>query len=241
MKTRTPPISASHPSSFVFAPRQRGVVLLVSLLFLIVLTLLGVAASRMVTSEERQSRYLREYNTAFQASEAAMRDARDDIDGILATGVKKVVPRIDGNKGFFPDCSYGLCQYDPSDDPTKLPWKDEAKWLKAVAYGTYSLRSPLPSSAVVGSDAGKGKNEDEVVVARYNDTTEKSAVTGVWQQPAYLVEAIPDNRPGTNSVEFGRKSPPVIYRLTARGYGADPNSRASTQEIYISPISAGGF
>jgi type IV pilus assembly protein PilX len=241
MKTRTQLTSLSRASSLGYARRQRGVVLLVSLLFLIVLTLLGVAASRMVTSEERQSRYLREYNTAFQASEAAMRDARDDIDGILATGVKKVVPRIDGAKGFFADCSYGLCQYDPSDDPTKLPWKNEARWLKAVAYGTYSLRSPLPSSAVVGSNAGKGKNEDEVDVARFNDATEKSSVTGVWQQPAYLVEAIPDNRPGTNSVEFGKKNPPVIYRLTARGFGADPNSRASTQEIYISPIAAGGF
>ena len=52
--------------------RQGGVVLLVSLLFLIVLTLLGVAASRMVTGEEKMSRYLREYNTAFQAAESAM-------------------------------------------------------------------------------------------------------------------------------------------------------------------------
>ena len=73
-------------SSLQLPSRQRGVVLLVSLLFLVVLTLLGVAASRMVIGEEKMSRYLREYNTAFQAAESAMRDAHDDIDGIFADG-----------------------------------------------------------------------------------------------------------------------------------------------------------
>lgn len=241
MNTRSP--HSSRLSLLVRPPAsgQRGVVLLVSLLFLIVLTLLGVAASRMVTSEERQSRYLREYNTAFQASESAMRDARDDIDGILATNVKKVVPRIEGLKGFTADCSYGLCSYDRSE--TTWPWKDETKWGKAVTYGTYSLRSPLPKSAVVGTKPGDAKNEDEATVDRYNKITDAatSSVTGVWQQPAYLIEGIRDDRPGTSSVQFGGKSPPTIYRITARGYGADPNSRAAVQEIYVSAIAAGGF
>jgi type IV pilus assembly protein PilX len=217
--------------------QQRGVVLVIALLFLIVLTLLGVGASRMVTSEERQSRYLREYNTAFQASEAAMRDARDDIDGAFAVGGKKN-SRIQGASGFAVDCSYGLCLYDKSE--TNPPWKVAANWLKATPYGTYSRRSPLPQSSG-GALAASAKDEDENSVSRYSDLAPPSAVNGVWEQPRYLIEAVTDNRPGTGSVTFGTKTPPVLYRITSRGIGADPNSRATVQEIYSSPVAAGGF
>ena len=213
--------------------RQRGVVLLVSLLFLIVLTLLGVAASRMVTGEEKMSRYLREYNTAFQAAESAMRDAHDDIDGYFANGATNG-SRLNSDTLFFADCSFGQCLFDPAE--TAPPWMDEAKWANAAVLGTYTQRSPLPKSGVVGSDASTTSKDGQTenAVARFGAaTTSTSMVTGVWKQPAYLVESIPDMRPGANSVVAG-VNPPPIYRITARGYGADPNSRAMVQEIYTS-------
>lgn len=210
--------------------RQQGVVLLVSLLFLIVLTLLGVAASRMVTGEEKMSRYLREYNVAFQAAEAAMRDARDDIDGILATG-GTYATRFDAKTTYFADCSFGQCLRDLSE--LTPPWQDETKWANAAVYGTYSRRSALPKSGSVGADASTtAKDENEVAVARFDAGTATSTVTGVWKQPAYLVEAFKDDRAGANSVVVGSSAVPVLYRITARGYGADPNSVAMVQEIY---------
>jgi len=216
--------------------RQGGVVLLVSLLFLIVLTLLGVAASRMVMGEEKMSRYLREYNTAFQAAESAMRDARDDVDGFLVTG-GTYQSRLNGDTTFFADCSFGQCLFNPAE--TSPPWMDEAKWANAAAYGAYSRRSPLPKAGVIGTNADTtSKDGDENTVTRFDaGSTSTSTVTGVWRQPAYLVELIPDYRPGANSVEVG-KNPPPLYRITARGYGADPNSRAMVQEIYTSPINS---
>jgi type IV pilus assembly protein PilX len=220
--------------------RQRGVVLLVSLLFLIVLTLLGVAASRMVTSEERQSRYLREYNTAFQASEAAMRDARDDIDGILATGASNPSPRITSKAYFSPTCDYGLCQYDQTE--AVRPWTVDANWAKAINYGTYSLRSPLPKSQ--GGDAavtGKDKFENDVDrVDLATNGTRSSSVTGVWKQPSYLIEAIRSYKAGT-SEDVTEKTFAQTYRVTARGYGADPNSRATVQEIVCNPAACAGL
>jgi type IV pilus assembly protein PilX len=234
MITRPLPQSLTRPYLSLLAAQQRGVVLLVSLLFLIVLTLIGVAASRMVTSEERQSRYLREFNTAFQASESAMRDARDDIDGILATGVKIAKPRIDLNSTFDPNCKYGLCDYVPAGQP----WTVEANWANAIPYGTYSLRSPLPASAVVGTAAGTGKDADENTVARFSTTTSTSAVTGVWQQPAYLIESIPTLK---GSSVWGQSNVPKTYRVTARGFGADPNSRAMVQEIVCNPAACAGL
>jgi type IV pilus assembly protein PilX len=224
-----------QPASVPRLPsRQRGVVLLVSLLFLIVLTLLGVSASRMVTGEEKMSRYLREYNTAFQAAESAMRDARDDVDGRYVAG-GRFTSRFNAKASYFADCSFGQCQFDPTE--TAPPWMDETKWANATDYGTYSKRSPLPKSASVGTNAAGARDENEGAAVRFDAGTASSAVTGVWKQPAYLVESIPDQRPGANSVVFG-KVPPPLYRITARGYGADPNSRAMIQEVYTSSVAA---
>ena len=226
--------------SAIAASQQRGVVLLVSLLFLVVLTLLGIAASRMVTSEERQSRYLREYNTAFQAAEAALRDARDDIDGLLATNVLRTAqPRITSKTSFFTDCKYGLCEYDSS-EVTRIKM-DDARWTNATIYGTYTLRSPLPASAVVGVAAAGGKDSSENALTRVdNNNTRASAVTGVWQQPQYVIENIPTHKSG-QSESVNESSIPLTYRVTARGYGADPNSRAMVQEIVCNPAACAGL
>src|SRR5476649_2574207 len=58
---------------------QRGAVLIMALMFLTLLTLLGVSAMTNSTSEEKMARATRDYNTAFQAAEAAMRDAENDL------------------------------------------------------------------------------------------------------------------------------------------------------------------
>jgi type IV pilus assembly protein PilX len=232
------PFHASSPKQVLHTSvkKQRGVVLLVSLLFLIVLTLLGVAASRIVTSEERQSRYLREYNTAFQASESAMRDARDDIDGILATG--RIIPdsRLYGLLP-TPDCQTGFCTYDEAG--TAPPWRNEANWANATPYGTYSLRSPLPQSAVVGIAASQGRDEFDNDTARFSAGTATSAVTGVFQQPAYLIEPVRLFK--LTSEKTAQKTPAVTYRVTARGFGADPNTRAMVQEIVCNKAACAGL
>ena len=233
------PTHSLSQQSFMPLPlsRQRGVVLLVSLLFLIVLTLLGVAASRMVTSEERQSRYLREYNTAFQATESALRDMRDDIDNLWANGQSNTNPyqRFTNQTQFFADCRYGQCQYDPL--AAIPPWKIESNWANATPFGTYTRRSPLPLSNG-GNAALQSQDYNENLIDRVSTGTETTNVTGVFQQPQAMVEPIPLKK---NDESFPPKSSPTAYRITARGFGADPNSRAMAQEIYCNPAACAGF
>lgn len=80
--------------------RQRGAALLTGLIFMVILTLLGITAARMAGLEERMSGNLRDRTLAMQAAEMALRDAEQDI---LTSG------RISGLTNFVALCTNGLC------------------------------------------------------------------------------------------------------------------------------------
>lgn len=80
--------------------RQGGAALIVSLLFLVMLTLIGVSAMTTTTLEEKMAGNARDYNVALQAGEAALKDAWLDINSA----------RISGMAGFAVSCSNGLCE-----------------------------------------------------------------------------------------------------------------------------------
>lgn len=60
--------------------RQRGSVLFVSLILLVVLTLIGVTAARMQTVEERMAQNDDNYQLALTSAEATARDIEDRIE-----------------------------------------------------------------------------------------------------------------------------------------------------------------
>lgn len=79
---------------------QHGAALLTGLIFMVILTLLGIAAARMAGLEERMSGNLRDRSMAMQAAEMALRDAEQDI---ITSG------RVSGLTDFVPACTDGLC------------------------------------------------------------------------------------------------------------------------------------
>ena len=69
---------------------QNGAVLIISLLFLIILTVIGLASVRSTTLQERMAFNTREQNLAFQAAEAAMQDAELWLDSLRGTGAPPI-------------------------------------------------------------------------------------------------------------------------------------------------------
>jgi type IV pilus assembly protein PilX len=63
---------------------QKGAVLVVSLLLLLVMTLLGLTAMQMTRMEERMAGNLSDRNLAFQGAEAGLRDAEDWVRVLTA-------------------------------------------------------------------------------------------------------------------------------------------------------------
>jgi type IV pilus assembly protein PilX len=63
--------------------RQQGIALIMGLMFLVVLTLLGMAAMRGTILEERMAGNARDRDLAFQSAEAALRAAEQQITGAV--------------------------------------------------------------------------------------------------------------------------------------------------------------
>lgn len=83
---------------------QNGSALIISLLFLLILTILGVAGIQTTSMQERMSGNMRDRNMAFQATEAALRGGEDHVrsnadDETLFTTVLANPHNWDGSDG----------------------------------------------------------------------------------------------------------------------------------------------
>jgi type IV pilus assembly protein PilX len=75
--------------------RERGAALIVALIFLMLMTLIGTTAMRGATMQEQMAGNTRDWNLAFQAAEAALREAEDFL---LVT---PVMPEFDDAAGLY--------------------------------------------------------------------------------------------------------------------------------------------
>jgi len=148
-------------------PDQRGVSLAISLIFLVILTMLGLTALRVATMEERMSGNSRDRNLAFQAAEAALRDAEFDIrcqkyDGSqipLTSPILRPTKCVSGLTGADANCTNGLCC-----NPSGLTCVEPA----VPVYSNRSMTA-VPSVA-------------------YGQYTQSPQMVGLSQQPRYLIE-----------------------------------------------------
>lgn len=77
---------------------QNGAILVISLIFLLIVTLLGISVMNVSTVEEKLAAGTRDKDMAFQAAEMALRRAEIDIEA-----------NIVGTENFTADCTSGLC------------------------------------------------------------------------------------------------------------------------------------
>ncbi len=108
-----------NPSCMQAPRKQRGVVLVVGLLLLMVMTILGVSSLSTIGLEERMSANAYDRSIAFQAAEAALREgeqvaltqSQNGNNGFVNGGIYSPTPGQCGNS----PCQNGLCsQPDPN-------------------------------------------------------------------------------------------------------------------------------
>jgi len=113
--------------------QQAGVVLVISLIMLLLLTLIGVTSMQVTLLEEKMAGNSKDKSVAFEAAEAALRDAEKDIRST----------RVSGLSGMTSTCTNGLC-YIAGDTLSDI-WLDTAQVANAATYGSYTAATPLAS------------------------------------------------------------------------------------------------
>lgn len=101
------------------ARRQQGAVLVISLIILLVLTILGIAAMQSTTMEEKMAGNARNRDLAFQSAEAALREGEAYVENLTTT------TGFSGAGGLYSEA-------DPDPD-----WTSTAAWTSARTYGSY--------------------------------------------------------------------------------------------------------
>jgi type IV pilus assembly protein PilX len=187
-------------------PRQRGFSLIVVMIIMVIVSLLGVAASQMVLMGERSARYDRDYQIAYQAAEAALMDAEFDLRGPNTSASQRMDTFTNTSVlGFVDGCGTGadrgLCLESNGTKPV---------WL-----------------TVDFTDTSTGAR-----TARFGEFTGRTLASGLaGAQPAmlprYIIEAIPDQTPGSSL-----SAPKILHRVTAMGFGPRTETQAVVQMYF---------
>lgn len=156
--------------------RQQGSTLLAGLIFMTILTLIGVTASKVSSLEERMSGNLRDRSIAMQAAEMALRDAERDISKQSATRS----PPIEGISGFVADC--GLSTSSDAND-------DGLCYNGSTGYGT-----PIWQTA----------NMEAAPSVRFGSFTGADDIPLVSAQPRYIIEGMRKTPPGKGESYYYR-------------------------------------
>jgi len=156
---------------------QSGAALISGLIFLVVLTMIGITAARMSTLEERMSGNMRDRSIAMQAAELALRDAERDIQ---AQGSAVRSTPISGITYFAVNCNQ---------DNTSNTFDDGLCYNGAAGYGT-AIWTTISMTAA-----------PSVAYGRFTGAT---TIAGLSAQPRYIIEGIRKTPPGSGETFYYR-------------------------------------
>jgi len=189
---------------------ERGSVLIVSLIFLLLLTIVGVSSMNMTNLEERMAGNFRDHDLAFQAAEAALLDAEEFVENTFDITQAYTAPACSGNMCYSASCTGGLC-----------------------FQGSFDGSSTTVSSCTSGT-AKEWENN-----AIWSDSTKtrpaSDQVAGTVENARYIVEfrcfmpRDPSNLEPDPNV-FAEWSP--AFRITAVASGSSTDSTVMLQSIY---------
>jgi type IV pilus assembly protein PilX len=136
---------------------ERGVVLVVSLIFLVVLTILALAGSESALFQERMAGNLRDRELAFQSAESAVREAERVIENAALNAVNTwsgdngLFGLTDGEPDLFAEASWSDAQEANQPAGSAAPPRFMIKHLKSTSDGSGSLNVGKGYGAQIGS------------------------------------------------------------------------------------------
>lgn len=193
----------------------QGAALVVVLCTLIVVLMLGVSAAQMALQGEKAARGERDRHTAFQAAEAALTDAENDIEGSLGAPGRSALFGSGSALGFVDGCGsgnvdLGLCLPGGQGKPPAWQVIDFAAADADVATGTMRF---VPYGKFTGAAMHTGHGFLPAKASRY------------------IIELLPSTQPGDDAGTAQH----YFYRITALGFGARDTTQVVLQSHYRKP------
>jgi type IV pilus assembly protein PilX len=188
---------------------ERGASLIMIMVILTIISILGIAGIKISMMSERGARNDRDQQIAWEAAEAALLDAEQDIFGPAASSRRSTFTPVTDIQAFAEGCgtggnTRGLCAPTISGRPVWLTpgfdFSDSSSRAPSTAYGTFT-----------GHTLAAGSIGIQPV-----------------QLPRYVIEPIRD--PADR--DMSNPSPKFVYRVTAMGFGPRKDIQAVVQMIY---------
>jgi type IV pilus assembly protein PilX len=182
-----------------------GAALFISLIFLLILTVIGLAGMQNTSLQEKMAGHMRERSLAFQAAESALRAG----EVYLATSIPVFVCTSDTD-GLYNNSTPGAS----TDCPTSKGWPSSKQ-----------TDHPYPPDNEL---FWKG-NTDVVQLGNTSHQYDQLA-----EKPKYVLEALSSGAPGaavTLEADIPISVGPKYYRITARGVGRDSSAVVVTQSV----------
>lgn len=212
---------------------ERGVAMLVVLVFTLALTGIAIVSARLALLGEGLARNQLDLQVARQAAEAALRDAEKDLmiaNGELAfpgavctRNVQR--PVLNRITDFTKECLRGQCLVDPKARGKVDFVKAEGDAELAEAWWPEDRGGRWGAPAEGKPRAGNtGPCETFTGAVPLGSFTGARAIQGVAFQPEYLIEAI---QRGTD----------YYFRITARGFGYRAGTEVVLQSYFLIPES----
>lgn len=196
---------------------QTGFALIAALIFMVILSLIGVGLSNSTSSEEKMARNFRDRDLAFAAAEAALRDAELHLSGAWQ------LPYVPVNiNAFSSTCTNGLC--DAFDLGTVQSWQpiDKQDFYASgysSSYCSTGYSAPTPFSPPTTTKDGP---------VRIGVFTGSPQIKGLTTQPCYAIEVLP-----TKLGSLTASPPNRLFRITAEAKGRLSNTKVVLQEMYV--------
>lgn len=188
---------------------QRGMVLVVSLMLLIMVMLLGVSAAQLGLQGEQAARAERDREIAVLTAEETLADAERDIQDSSDAARRAAFAG------------------------------DDAAFATRCGEGGVGLRAHVPGAAAPAWQVVDlaGREDGGACTAAHGAYTAASMATGEgylpFRRPRYLIERMQCHQPGDDA--SAGAAPHYCYRVTAIGFGARPQTEAVLQSVYSKP------
>lgn len=221
---------------------QKGVALVVVLLFLLAITSLTIWAARQSMLGEGMARNQLDHEIARQAAESALRDAERDLaqfSPAITTNASctrgRVGVAVPAEMSTGTTCQTGMCQRDDVTYPRTSDWTTGTSaspvgvevWWPVSRGGGWNNNFDLKPNRIADTiDTGHCDFAGAVPLGTYTGT---APIRGVALQPEYLIEYV------------GKRYSPILkrnaltFRITARGFGYTSRTQVVLQS-YFAPL-----